>query len=138
MSGHIALQNAIYSKLQNDSTLSALVTGVYDDVEQVNASESRTAFPYVVIGDDSYNDWDTDTETGFDVVITVHIWSRYRGRKEVKQIQDAVYTALNRQSLSVSGYAVLDVLYLESESFVDADGETRHGIIKFNVKMEAV
>lgn len=136
MSAELNLQTAIYDKLTNDSALMALITAVYDHVPQNAASEDDSAFPYVVIGDDNVDAWDTDTETGFEFVITIHTWSRYRGRKETKQVQGAIYDALNRQSLTVTGFTVLDVLFLESESFLDADGITRHGISEFNIKME--
>lgn len=130
MSFETALQTAIYVALSNDAPLSALVMGVYDDVPQ------SSAFPYVTIGEDVHTEWDTDTSSGSDATITIHAWSRAPGRKETKQIQGAIYDALHRSNLAVTGYATVGVDWQQSESFIDADGETRHGVQTFRVILD--
>ena len=42
--------------------------------------------PYVVIGDDTSAQWDTDDTVGSENTLTLHVWSRYYGRAEVKDI----------------------------------------------------
>lgn len=87
MSFETALQSAIYSALNGDVVLSGLVVGVYDDVPQPADAGESSQFPYVSIGEAVHTEWDTDTSLGDDITITIHTWSRYAGRKEVKEIQ---------------------------------------------------
>lgn len=136
MSFETALQTAVFSALDSDAALGALVTGVYDSAPQANDSGSDTPFPYVTIGEAVHTDWSTDTESGDDVTFTVHSWSRYRGRKEIKQIQGAVYDVLHRANLSVTGYKFVSCDWLQSESFTDTDGLTRHGVQTFRVILD--
>lgn len=126
-----AVQTAIYGTLN-----SALSIPVYDHAPQ--KPDAAMGFPYVTIGEDTTSEWDTDTEIGGDVVCTIHTWSRFRGREEVKQIQGQIYTALHRASLAFSGYAFMDCFFETSDSFLDADGLTYHGVQTFRVHLEEV
>jgi hypothetical protein len=132
------IQGAIYSKLTASSAVMALVTGVYDDVPQAAKSEDDGAFPFIVIGDDDYLSWDTDTEVGWQCDFRVHIWSRYRGKKELLDIANAVHNALNRTATSTTGYHVLDINHVSTDSFVEPDGKTRHGILQFKMYFEVI
>jgi len=131
-----AVQDSVYDALKANSALSAAVVGVYDAVPQAADSGSGSAFPYVTIGEDTAIEWDTDTELGADLTITIHTWSRYRGRKETKQIQGLIYGILHRANLSISGYHLVGVDWLQSESFMDTDGLTRHGVQTFRITIE--
>jgi hypothetical protein len=119
-----AIQAAIFARL---STLS---TPVFDHVPQ------GTAFPYIVIGDDTSIPWDTDTSLGTETTCTIHVWSRERGRKQVKAIMDAVYASLNRASFAIAGGVLIECLYEFSESFMDPDGLTRHGVMRFRLTVD--
>lgn len=130
MSYETAVQTAVYDALTGDAALAALVEGVFDAVPQ------DQSFPFVTIGEDIHNEWDTNTTLGSDCSITVHTWSRGRGRKETKEIQGAVYDALHRASLTYAGYRFVSVEFAGSQSFMDADGLTRHGIQTFRVIIE--
>lgn len=126
MSFETVLQQAVYDKL----TAAGLSAPVYDDVEQA------WAFPYFTIGDDTVVDWSVDDADGAIGSVTVHTWSRERGRKQVKALQSEVYTALNRATLTGAGYNFVTSDFVSSESFLDADGKTRHGVQVFNVIIE--
>lgn len=127
------LQKAVYGVLNGDTALQALVTGVYDFVPQPDDAGTPVNFPYVVIGEDTLNAWDTDSTTGADASITVHTWSRYKGRKELKAIQGAVYAALNRATLAIAGYSFVTCDLLTSDSVTESDGKTQHGVQTFRV-----
>lgn len=133
MSFETALQTAIYTRLN-----AQLSYDVYDNAPQV--SDSSTGFPYVTIGEDTVNEWDTDGFLGADCTVMVHTWSRYRGRKETKEMQGAIYDALHRQesSLAFTGFRFVGCDFQTSQSFLDADGLTRHGVMTFRVIMEDV
>jgi hypothetical protein len=136
MNAELELQKAIYDVLSNDYALGQLVTGVYDSVPQAADAGSDLPFPFVTIGDDTAIDWDTDTSVGKEATLTIHSWSRYRGRSEVKQIQGAIYEALHLSNLSVVGYTTVLCLSEFSESLVDPDGLTRHGVQRFRVILD--
>ena len=121
-----AIQAAIFTRL---STLS---TPVYDHVPQ------DTAFSYIVIGDDTSIGWDTDTSVGSESTCTIHVWSRQRGRKQVKDIMAAIYSALNRYELPVTGGQLVECAAEFQESFLDPDGLTRHGVIRFRLIVDSL
>ena len=57
--GQFAIQSAIYSRLNNDSTLTnSLGAGIYDEVQEGNS------YPFVTIGRDSSIDYSTKDVDG--------------------------------------------------------------------------
>lgn len=125
----IEVQQAIYTKLTGAAPLMALVNNVYD------ISVQGTDYPYVLIGDDMYMEWDTDDRTGMEVTVTLHVWSAQRGKKETKTIQKAMYDALHLQQLSVSGYQFIVCYYVSDTTVVDPDGLATHGISKYRINI---
>jgi hypothetical protein len=120
------VQEVIYAKLVAD-----IAYPVYDDKPQ-----DDSAFPYVTIGEDNYTFADTDTELMCNASITINTWSRYRGREEIKQMQDAIYNSLHRADLTATGYNFVTITQDSAISFYDADGITRHGVQTFNLLIE--
>ena len=125
------LQEAIKTRLEAFAALTAL--GVGDILDHATQD---AAFPYVVIGDDTSNPMDTHGTVGSDNTVTIHTWSRYRGRKETKEIQREIYNALHRHALVVSGVDTVDCQWEFGESFLDEDGLTRHGVQRFRVLLD--
>ena len=115
------LQEAVFNKLQG------LSAPVYDHVPQ------KSAYPYIVIGEDTISEWDTDDKTGFDATVTIHVWSRYRGKKEAKLIQSEIYAAMNRQNLDIADYGTAGVTFQYQDVFMDSDGLTYHGVCRYQV-----
>lgn len=118
----LELQSAIFTKLDAD-----LTEPVYDNVP------SGSPYPYVVVGDDTLIESGASDFNGFEATCTIHSWSDYKGRKEIKEIQDSIYNSLNRFKLSISGYNTIDCYQEYSETFLDPDGITRHGVQRFRV-----
>jgi hypothetical protein len=106
---------------------------VYDDLPQ------QAEFPYVVMGEMIANDWSDKFEPGQEVFSTKHIWSRYKGKKEVVEMSDAILQALTKSALDLSPNfrAVLDELDT-NEIIMDIDGITRHGILRTRYLIEEV
>jgi hypothetical protein len=90
-------------------------------------------FPYVVIGDDTEAPNDTMGTTGRDTTLTIHIWSKYVGKKQVKDIQNRIDILLDRWAPTVTGWNAVQMLQEFFESFLDADGLTRHGVSRYRV-----
>lgn len=128
------VQAAFFTRLSAEVALAT----IYDDVPDMRDGQPDDLYPYVVIGEDTSNPWDTDDTLGSSVTCTLHILSRYQGKKEAKQIMGEIYTALNRQAanLSATGYRFVDCLHEFSEIIDEDDGATRHGVCRYRVTIE--
>jgi hypothetical protein len=105
---------------------------VYDNAPQ------GSAFPYVTIGEANLTDNDTDSTQNVYISYVIHVWSRADGRKEIKTIMGEIYSALHLTKFSESGYSFTENYFLSSDSFVDSDGKTRHGVQTFKLTMEII
>lgn len=118
-----SLQQAIYAALTTDVVLADKIKGVFDSVPQGDP------FPYVVIGDGSAADFDTDDSTGYDADLMIHVWDRsHRGRRTVKGIQDDIHRILHRANPVVAGVHTVECFIEFTDSFQDSDGLTNHGV----------
>lgn len=133
------LQVAILAALKGDSPPSIASGRIYDRVPDAasGATAPDSAFPYVQIGEmDSLPD-DVDAASGRDdgemETLTLHIWSRYQGQKEVKQIMQQIKDVLHNVPLSVSGRSSALCWVRSRRSFLDPDGKTRHGVMSIEV-----
>jgi len=110
---------------------------VYDYFPQQDDSGSAVEFPFVTIGDDILEPWDTMSDTGIQATVTVHVWSKYEGKKEVKDIQDEIYNALHRQILAVgTGYNFVGCDLDDSRVIIEGDGVTIHGTQDFIITLD--
>ena len=133
-----ALQRAIYSALDADISLQELVTGVYADVQQPNLPENDAEFPYVVIGADRLNRWDTKTNLGASADCQIDIWSRENNLIEAKEIGSAIYGALHYQPLTIVGADHVQTLCNSMSFTTDPDGQTKRGLILVNVIYDGI
>lgn len=131
MTWETAAQQIIIGALDGNLTGCA----VYDAVPFLPEAAPATNFPYCVIGDDIAVAWDTDDATGADVQVTLHFWSKASGFKEVKALMGQAYAELHRQTLTLSGYRIVDCLLDFSEAMRDPDGVTRHGVQRYRLRM---
>lgn len=120
------IQQAIYTEL------ATIGHPVYDHVPQVSA------YPYIVIGDDTSIPFDTDASVGSESTLTIHVWSQYRGRLEVKDILEQIYDKLNRADIAVSGCHLVECVAEFQETYLESDGLTRHGVIRFRLIVEDI
>lgn len=130
-----AVQTAIFNRLTSGLTPIA----VYDAPPHQLDGQPYTQFPFVTMGDDTLTPFDTDTSLGAEVTCTIHIWSRYKGRKETKTIMASIYNLLHRQAsaLSASGVRFVDCLWEFGEVIEEIDGATRHGVCRYRLVLEA-
>tara|TARA_Y100000114_G_C11670710_1_gene283627 strand:+ start:415 stop:816 length:402 start_codon:yes stop_codon:yes gene_type:complete len=120
-----ALQERIYSTLNGDSTLGALIQGVFDSVPD------GQSLPVVTIGTQSTSDNGTKTLDARDYIFNVDVYSDYRGMKEIKNIQKEIYRLLHESSLSVSGASFVNCRCEFTTDILEDDGVTRHGVMRF-------
>lgn len=133
MSASWALQQAIFATLCSSDE----IKDVAGDPPRIFDTPPRgTAFPYIVIGDDTESDWSTATESGSEHSVVIHIWSRADSHKEAKLVSDAVRDTLDGAELNVTGQALIDIRYLETGFTREADGETIHAVLRFRAVLE--
>lgn len=124
MNAELEIQRTFYVRL-NESP--GVDYPVFDYVEQ------GTEYPYIKIGGATAENFDSKSFDGFEVSIILDFWSRYAGDKEIKEMMGAAYAILHNQSLHVEGYNFVHCFFEFSECIVEDDGETRHGVQRYNV-----
>jgi len=124
------LQKALYSRLNGGSITDEndqAITGVFDDVPE------GTAYPYVVMGEETATNIGVKDKDMHEYTQTIHVWSQYRGMKDVKEIMEQIYTLLNDYSITVSGASAITLRHEFQTVLLEDDGITRHGIMRFRV-----
>lgn len=144
MGASIEIQRAVYQKLRNDATLVTLlavdavfgspsVPAIYDVPPQSITPEDSSAFPYLVIGDDTATEFDTDEINGQETTITIHVFSRYQGRSQAKTIVDAIYQALHDTTLTIPGHDFVFCFWEFSEPIPEPEVMTQHYVTRFRI-----
>ena len=125
------LQQAVFTKLNTSNITdyaNNAITGVFDDVPE------NTAYPYVVIGEETSVNLGTKTLDAHEHTLTIHAWSQYRGgMRDVKVIMQQIFTALHNSDITVSGASLVNIRHEFEQVLLEQDGITRHGIMRFRV-----
>jgi hypothetical protein len=126
------LQRAVYEALTADAPLIAMLGGesLYDHVPQ------DATFPFVVLDQTRIADWSTGTEAGSEHQLTLHVWSRYRGKAESYAIADTIRAALDEAALGLADNRLVNLRHQFSDLKRDEDGETWHAVLRFRAVTE--
>jgi len=131
-----ALQKAIFTRLNADSTLTTLLGGTGRIVDQPAEGQ---ALPYVRIGDHlSIPDNDHGT-FGREVTETLHVWTRKRGNVTGQAIALRVGELLDHQTdamsalLAADGHRCVSIRNEFDQALTDPDPEIRHHVLRFRV-----
>ena len=77
-----ALQQSVFTTITGgtltDVDGTSITSKVFDDVPE------GTAYPYVVIGEETAIPMGAKDVDAHEHTLTIHVWSQYRGRKEIK------------------------------------------------------
>lgn len=104
---------AIVAKLRADTTLSSLITGIFDDVPD------GQAFPFIAIGGMSEVPFNTFGRYGRRTTITVNVLSQYKGFKEATGIYAQVNSILDGQVLTLSNHRLVSLSFMSNEFLQD-------------------
>lgn len=126
------IQKAVFAALTADAALSALITGIFDEVPE------SQPFPYVVVGEATSYTQDTFANRVRSNTLYIHIWSRYKGNEEVLNIQDNVDRILDRSNLVMNGWVTIMCFSEFAETVKDPDGITRHALVRYRIEVETV
>ena len=130
----LALQQAIFGTLSTQTALTTLLGGprIYDDVPQ------PVVFPYITFGQSTLRDASTSTDPGDEHIVTLHVWSRGRGRAEAQAIIDLLRQRLHDQPLTLSGHHLVNLRTEFADARRDPDGETIHGMLRLRAVTEPI
>lgn len=128
----INLQEGLQSKLAASTAMQALLGSPLRLYDHPPAS---TAYPFVLYGDQQASPLDTKDTTGLELSLTLTSYSRARGRRELRQIESAIYNALHQQTITVSGASFCQCQFTGSTQRLESDGLTYRGEMTFRITL---
>ncbi|ASY56489.1 DUF3168 domain-containing protein [Sinorhizobium sp. CCBAU 05631] len=133
MSSSVELQDLYLNTLRENSSITALVAGIYDRVPK-SPYGNKTA--YISFGSDDSTEDDAECITGREVTTQIDVWSTAPGKTECKTIVDLVRRALHRQPLTLTENALVDIWVTLVRVLPDPDGLTTHGVVQVTAMVE--
>lgn len=133
MSASLELQGAVAGLLKASAGLQALIGNpvrLYQDVQ------ADPAFPYITIGETQDLPDLAECVDGWEIYLTLHIWSRAGGYAEAKQIGAALDDALHNASPALTNNRCLLIERHSTHYLTDPDNVTRHGVVIFRALVE--
>jgi len=126
------VQSAVFTQLcASEQLTSLLANGASSILEHV---QPNTPYPYVAIGDTS----SSVLELGaFEVILTLHTYSKSAGMNETKQIMSAICDALHDADFAVPNQKLVMCLMQGEDARLESDGKTRHGSQQFRIVTES-
>jgi len=97
------LQKDEFSILGADATLTAAGWTVYDFPPE------SPSFPYIIVGQHTVTPQYYNTGALQDVTSSFHLYSEYKGGKEIQEATDALVQALTGGTFSLTGFTVVQV-----------------------------
>ena len=122
-----ALQRAVYQHLSADAGLQSFLGNparIYDHAPE------GAAMPYLVIGAGRATDW-KGVDRGVEHELQLLAFSRYGGRREIKDVMGAVYDALHDGELTLVGHRLVNIRFVFADTLRRTDGETYEGVMRF-------
>lgn len=133
------LQRALFQTLDHSSVTGLLsqsyapAKAIFTDVPQAADSERDDMFPFITIGLDTINAFDTKEAVGGRAMVQIDVWDRATSMLDIKTVADAIDARVRRQDLPISGVTHITT---ELESCVfsrDPDGKTKRAVIIYLV-----
>ncbi len=132
-SAALELQRGVFTTLQGNADLIAAM----GEVRLYDQAPANAKFPYLTFGRTSVYDWSTDTESGAEHLVTLHVWSKERGTSECHALIETGRGALDDAALTLDGHALIRLRTDYSEVRYEDDNDVQHGLIRFRALTEA-
>jgi hypothetical protein len=91
------------------------------------------SYPCVRVCDDPAKPYDTKTHEGLEISLTIHAWSKSKGKKEIKMLLDDIRAKM--KSLSMSN---LQAVYFQHMEVFDETEDIKHGALEYQIKLMEV
>jgi len=134
----VALQQAIYTRLAGFTALTSKVSGIYSDVPSPDDAADNSAFPYVMFNFPSIQPMDTKDSDGGNAVVHIHTFARGGSDLPRRAIEDAIYDALHKHDLAISGANTIAVRFETKTEMDDPDGVTKHSVQTFRITYDDI
>lgn len=103
LSATALLQRAVYETLSEDETLSAHLTGVYDE------APVDTPYPYLAMGQTSLTGSDLKDGSGGTVEFDLDVYSSEASQMQVKELAVLVDTALENANIALQDFSLVSL-----------------------------
>lgn len=135
MSAEIAMQKAVRARLID----TAAVTQLVPSANILDRNERPNPDPSIIIGEGiSRDEGDSISRSLTRVWLDLHVWKKEPSTAGVKAIAGAIRAAFKTRVAADSGFHVVDC-FVETTRFLrDPDGETSHGVVTINAKVQEV
>lgn len=135
MTPEIALQNAVRARLIGEGAIITQVPAA--NILDRNARPNPR--PSIIIGEGySRDEGDSIARNLTRVWMDLHIWIKEKSLEQSKTVAGAIRTAIRSRLSASDGFHIVDC-YVETTRFLrDPDGETSHGVITINGKVQTL
>jgi hypothetical protein len=126
------VQKSIVGALKSDVALIALLGGerIYDSVPR------QASYPFVVYGQSIASDWSTSSERGDEHLLTLHVWTKSGGKRDVFRIMNEVRRVLGEVELALTDHRLVNLRPISEDARLDEDGRTYHGLLRLRAVTE--
>lgn len=134
MTSVLLLQQWLFDNLSRQAKISALIgkDKVFDHVP------TQTSFPYITLGHSLIYDWSTSSDHGEEHFLTIHIWAKGTGRKQVLEIISAVSDALDVAEAEQAGFNLINLTSMGMEARYEDSRNTYHGVMRYRAVTEHI
>ncbi|KKZ72326.1 hypothetical protein VO63_19040 [Streptomyces showdoensis] len=128
----LPVQGALVQALGGDAALGALISGVYDYLPET------AAYPFVVVGEATGTPDNAHDRYGQETVVTIHVWSQYRGYSQGLTIGARITAALDHQPLTIPGHDHIVTRWETTQTLTDPEppGNVRHVVLRYRIVTE--
>lgn len=120
-----ALQKGVRATLLADAGVTALLG---DPPRVHDEPPDDPIFPYVTFGRSETRPG--DGEGLLEHVLHLHVWSRYGGRKEAKEVVGGLRAALDGAAPALAGFSLTGLRVVFADVLRAADGRTTQAIVR--------
>lgn len=126
------LHKVLFDRLKGDTLLTSALGGakIFDQ------EPANVIFPYLTVGRTGVYDWSTATESGSEQLITLHVWSKAKGRHETQAIMRLIRQRLDAGLLALGTHHLIKLRFEFSEIRHDDDLAVHHGLVRYRAVIE--
>lgn len=126
------LQKAVFTQLDQDGALSAMIDGVYDEVP------ASASMPYVTLQVPACRDWSSVTTQGYEMELHCTAYSQQGGMKEATNIGQRMHELLHDASLTLdSPYTLISLRHSRTQALALDSKNYRAQRVVFTARVEA-
>ena len=121
------LQKSLFNALKASQPLQALLG---PDIAVYDTPPAHAPFPYLTLGTTRMRAYD-GIDHGVEHDFSINIYSRYAGRREIKQIIDATYETLHDAEFNLIDHCLASLRFVFADAFQRTDINAYQGLIRF-------